>query len=186
MKMKNDRNSLISVEQFRELARPTSMHLEGDEVEAYVREAEDRYIIPAIGYHFFKVAVGSEQSAWDFSFDGTFRPTILLDGGEWKQKGKNRKETIRYCNGLRKALAYYTYAVMVRADGAIVTRAGNMRHRDDYSDHVDDSKLREYNDTVSMAELYLSECLEYMKYHKRPNATPKAVGTRSRIKAIGD
>ena len=47
--MSNERTRIITVEQFRELARPTSIHLDESEVDIYIREAEDASIIPAVG-----------------------------------------------------------------------------------------------------------------------------------------
>ena len=40
---------ILTVEEFKELARPTSKHVDEDEVMAFVRECEDIYIIPAVG-----------------------------------------------------------------------------------------------------------------------------------------
>lgn len=174
----SNRNQLITVEQFRELARPMSAHLDEGEVNSYIREAEDAYIIPAIGYANFKATTQGEKTS---SAGDGFEVSVFSDGGEWKDD----KDNVQYCNGLRKALAYFTYAKMIRSDGAILSRAGNMRHRDDYGDHVDDSKLKEYNDIMSMAESYLNSAMLYLK-NKSTNPVQPIRGTRSHIYAIGD
>ena len=183
--MNEDRIPLITVEQFMRLSRPTSIHLDDEEVKAYIREAEDIYIIPFIGYATLKAITSNERPQ---HMDESFAIDILANGGEWTEiiaecKGDTVEE-IHYCNGIRKAAAYYTYAKMIRADGSILSRAGAMRHRDEYSDHVDDSKLKQYNDAMSIAERYLSESIAYMNAHSMQKK--KARGTRAHIHAIGD
>ena len=49
-----DERYLISFAEFQQLARPTSVHLDEAEVYAFIREEQDVYIIPAIGYELFK------------------------------------------------------------------------------------------------------------------------------------
>ena len=48
--MINEHKHLITVGQCLALARPTSVHLDEDEVQAYITECEDMHIIPAIGF----------------------------------------------------------------------------------------------------------------------------------------
>lgn len=180
--MSKNKKSLLTVGQFRELARPTSLHLDEGEVSAFIREAEDAHIIPSVGYRNFKAAVDKEDSVFDKTFDTSFQSSIMLDGGEWTDK----KGELRYCSGLRKALAYYTYAKLLRSDGAIITRSGTIRHRDEEADHEGDDKLRRYNDTTSMAERYLSEVLEYLSEHRKDKRAKPIKTTRARIRAIGD
>lgn len=181
------RKPLITVEQFRALARPTSVHLDEEEVTAYIRECEDEHIIPTIGWKNFKAATG--VCVWDATFDDTFVPDLFLDGGEWQEvvSKKGEEETVlHYCNGIRKALAYFVYAKLLRADGTIISRSGSMRHRDDYSDHVDDSKLKQYNDTMSLAEMYLAGALLYLRDKAKDKQVKPARGTRAHIHAIGE
>ena len=185
---KVDRQPLLTVEQFRELARPTSTHLNEDDVLSYVRECEDERIIPAIGWANFKSSLGLRE--WDKTFDDSFIPDLWLDGGEWEHKevDENGEEydKLYYCCGVRKALAYFVYAKILRADGTILSRAGTMRHRDDYSDHIDDPQIKQYNDVMNMAERYLNECLQYLQVHKKSRQIRPQRGTRARIHAIGD
>ena len=61
-----------------------------------------------------------------------------------------------------------------------------MRHRDDYSDHVDDSSLKQYNDIMGMAESYLSDSLLYLKATTKAGEVKPHRSTRVRIHAIGD
>lgn len=170
---------MITVEQFRKLARPTSAHVDEEDVLSYVRECEDSYIIPSIGWARFKAATDSGD--WGDSVAKGFIPDTFLDGGEYGDDGE------RYTNGIRKALAYYVYAKMTRADGSILSRAGAMRHMDDYSQHYQDSGgNKQYNDIMDMAEKYLSNALEYLRLYTNDGEVKKQRGTRAHIHAIGD
>lgn len=176
---------LITIEQFRELARPTSAHLDEEEVNAFIEECEDSFIIPAIGYERFKAAAG--QGEWNNSVTSSFSPDTFLDGGEYKSLGEDGEtEVLRYTAGIRKSLAYFTYAKLLRSDGVIISRSGGMRHRDDYSDHLDDSKLKQYNDIMGMAESYLSDSLLYLQANTNQGDVKKQRGTRVKIHSIGD
>lgn len=168
---------LITLEEFKNLARPASIHLDESHVMAYVREAEDAYIIPAIGYETVKGIKEAETI--------TPEQDILLNGGEFTTQACGcDDQTLQYCKGLKLTVAYYAYAKMMRADGSIVSRAGFMRHEDDYSRHVDDTTLKQYNDVMDMAERYLASCLSYMA---SVNSNTKPVrGSRARIYAIGE
>ena len=182
----SERTLLIDTEQFRALARPTSLHLDGEEVSAYTREAEDGKIIPAIGYEVYKYVSG-EGGELPSALADSFDKAVFLDGGEYTETSScDGKKALKYCNGLRKALAYYVWAKMLRSDGSIISRAGAMRHRDDYADHVDDSKLRQYNDASGMADRYLAEAVSYLKANTKDNTVRPLRNTRARIKAIGE
>ena len=172
---------LITIDEFKELARPTSVHIDESEVTAYIRESEDMNIIPAIGYDRYKHLLADDQST--LSED----EKTLLSGGEYTVKqgctGDAKTTTVK-CHGLKTALAYYAYAKMLRSDGAVVARAGFMRHDDVYSSHVDDSKLKQYNDVMNCAEFYLGSCLAFIK--SKDDTIKPVHGTRCRIHAIGD
>lgn len=167
---------LLSVDEFKELTRPVSVHIDDDEVTAYIRESEDASIIPAVGYAVCKrLAEGEDLSDAD---------KVLLDGGEWT----DGKGVEYYCNGLKKATAYFAYARMVRSDGAILARTGFMSHGDEYSRHIEDvEKRKRYNDIMTMAEAYLSEVLMYYWRTTEEGAEVRKIrGSRARIKAIGE
>lgn len=166
---------LVTVEEFKELARPVSVHIEEEDVMAFVRESEDTYVIPALGYAVCKrLAKPMKEKLTD-------EEQILLSGGEWTDK----KGETHYCNGLKKAVAYFAYARMARSDGSIIARAGYMRHGDEYSEHIEGKERRNReNDVMNMAEKYLSEA---MAYWKSVTGKMKPVrGTRTIIKAIGE
>ena len=186
----SDTQHMITPQEFATLARPCSRHIDDDEVMAYVAECEQLYIIPAIGYGNFKAAITG--SAFDGTFDDTFKPATVINGGEWTLTRGNEcqcdtaENELQYCVGLKKTLAYFVYAKMARADGAIYSRSGTMRHDDQYAHHVDDSKLKQYNDIMTIAETYLGDCMRYIKYHTVDKEIKPVHSTRARIHAIGD
>nr|DAF20596.1 MAG TPA: hypothetical protein [Caudoviricetes sp.] len=164
---------LITVEKFKELARPTSKHIDDGEVNTFIRECEDMYIIPAIGLERFN----------SLQKDGQEQKNItLLDGGEFKDKDGRLKK----CSGLRLALSYFVYAKMVMSDGGLLTRTGLMQHNDSYASREDDkNRVRMYNDAMEIAENYLGSCLAYLKSIEGDKVSTVR-GTRLRIHAIGD
>lgn len=183
------REHLINIEDFTSLARPTSIHLDEEEVNAYIRECEDAYVIPAIGYAVFKYAT-QEEAERPTSLRGSFSLDTFLEGGEWTRReyvcGDYLGDgTLTYCDGLKKALAYFVWAKMLKADGSIITRAGAMRHEEDYSRHVEDTSLSLYNDVYDMAQAYLAGCMLYLRDNSQSEVKPVR-GRRARVKAIGD
>ena len=164
---------ILTVSEFKELARPTSKHIDESEVSTFIRECEDMHIIPAVGLDTFE-----ELTAEEVADDRK----ILLDGGVWTDKcGKRQK-----CSGLKMALAYFVYGKMMMADGAIVTRTGLMQHNDEYASRTDDkNRVRRYNDVMNVAEAYLDGCLAYWKSVKGDDVKPVR-GSRVHIHAIGD
>lgn len=173
------REHLLTVEEFRSLARPTSKHIDEEEVCSFIRECEDMTIIPAIGYDTYEKLLSDDLSDEE---------KVLLDGGTWVQgivgrcNGQNGLR--RKCSGLKTALSYFVYAKMIQSDGSIVTRTGAMRHNDEYASHIEDKKGR-YNEVMNVAEEYLSGCLQYWKSVKSEDVHPVR-GSRVHIHAIGD
>lgn len=178
-----DRKHLLTPVQFAELARPTSIHLEDDEVNRFIEECEDLYIIPTVGYDVFSAAIDYvDDNTLDGKFDETFDPVLYLNGGAFNYNHCGCDGASEWCAGLRKALAYYVYAKMGRADGSIIARDGLMRHNDQYAQHVEPN-LKQYNDVMEVAEQYLASCQRYAKMHRcgvrmvrQSRATIKAIG----------
>ena len=173
---------LLTVEEFRQLARPTSKHVDVEEVRAFIREVEDMTIIPAFGLDVFERLTGEELDD---------NEKILLDGGTWVQSVVDRCDgqngLRRKCSGLKTALAYFVYGKMLQSDGGIVTRTGVMRHDDEYASHVDDkNRVRRYNDVMNVAESYLSGCLQFWKNVKGCGSVGQVRASRVHVHAIGD
>lgn len=164
---------ILSVERFKELARPTSKHIDEGDVMTFVRECEEIKIIPAIGLERFKEMINAPEDS---------RNKILLEGGEYNDKcGK-----LKRCVGLQTTVAYFVYAHMVMVDGGMLTRTGLMQHNDSYASRENDkNRVRLYDDAMNAAETYLSSCLAYIKAIEKENINPVR-GTRIRFHAIGD
>nr|DAD67601.1 MAG TPA: hypothetical protein [Siphoviridae sp. cttU829]DAN49423.1 MAG TPA: hypothetical protein [Caudoviricetes sp.] len=170
-------NHILTADKFRELARPTSRHIEEQDVNAFIRECEDMQIIPAIGLGLFKKLLDPDTL-------GEKEKTLLV-GGEYEHNGVLRK-----CAGIEIALAYFVYAKMSIADGGMLTRTGMMQHRDSYADREDNkNRIRRYDEAMNVAESYLSSCLAYINTwdaDKCGRGGRKVYGSRVRIHAIGD
>ena len=173
------REHIIGLSGFRELARPTSQHVDEREVTKYIEECEDMYIIPAIGLAMFKKLCGNIEIEMP--------EHILLNGGEWMDEPCGCGDgVLKKCHGLRKALSYFVYARMIQNDGSIMTRTGLMQHNDEYASRSDDkNRVRKYDEVVHVAEAYLSSSLEYMRHMTGDCGVRKVRGTRIRIHAIG-
>ena len=164
---------IITFEQFRALARPTSKHIDTSDVMTFVRECEELRVIPAIGLARYNDLIDNPEKEAN---------KILLDGGEYQSRGG---ELVR-CAGLRVAVAYFVYAYMSMVDGGMLTRTGLMQHNDSYASREDDkNRIRLYNDAMNTAEAYLNTCLVYIKETENDDIKPVR-GTRLRIHAIGD
>lgn len=171
---------IITLDEFKMLARPTSVHLDEAHFVAYLQEAEAAHIIPAIGYELYDTL--THAGSWDDDSEEWY--TTLLEGGEFTFTPCGCGDSVtKYCHGLKKATAYFTYAAMQKADGGVMARGGFMRHRDEYGEHVDDNR-DQYNSAMDMAELYLDSVMEALK--SNDNTTRRARQSRARIKAIGD
>ncbi|MCI6672429.1 MAG: hypothetical protein PUG96_02425 [Prevotellaceae bacterium] len=167
---------ILTVEEFKELARPTSKHIDDLEVITFIRECEDIFIIPAIGlrrYKALKEDVLSEENR------------ILLEGGEYEINGDLKK-----CAGLQIALSYFVYAKMIMSDGGLLTRTGLMQHNDSYASRGDDkNRVRRYDEVMNVAEEYFTTCLAYIKAIEKKCDNGKfgrVRGTRIRIHSIGE
>lgn len=176
-----NRTHLLSLNGFRELARPTSVHVDAKEIDKYIEECEDMYIVPAIGLEWFKRLLGDIEKEMEQEY-------TLLNGGEWIDAPCGCGDgVLKKCHGIRKALAYFVYARMIQNDGSIMTRTGLMQHNDEYASRSDDrNRVRKYDEVMNVAEMYLSSVLAYLKHITGDCRVGKVRGTRLRITAIGD
>lgn len=76
--MAEERTSLLTVEQFKQLARPTGNHIDEEEVKVFIRECEDSFIIPAIGYERFKASIGQGDFGIPFFRDSMQIPSLTV------------------------------------------------------------------------------------------------------------
>lgn len=158
---------MITPEEVGLLARPISQHIDHAQLSAYIAEAEQLIIRPAIGdYLFGNVKVNTEYYG------------IILNGG--KDVYGN------VCGGLRKALAYYVYARFIKEGATIATRFGAVEKTDEYSARIEQDRKNEiYRECTAMADTYLQEVVAYAK--TRGWMTANKVGRiRKTAYVIGD
>ena len=171
-----ENKQILTVEKFKELARPTSKHVDDVEIITFIRECEDILIIPAIGLKRYKALLSEHLNVEN---------KILLEGGEYEDN-----KTLKKCAGLQIALSYFVYAKMIMSDGGILTRTGLMQHNDSYASRSDDkNRVRRYDEVMNVAEAYLSTCLAYLKTKESKcdsTGSGRVRGTRVRIHSIGE
>lgn len=158
------------------LSRGMSMHLDEDKIETYIRESESIDIKSALGDAFYlDVREHPEKYA------------LLLDGGTYEDKHGERKIFM----GIKTALAYYTYARIVKNGDLNVTRYGLMQKEDEYSSRPDiKEKVMAYNDAFSIADRYLKECVMFLDDRKEEYPLYKGNGkikaNRTVFRILGD
>lgn len=166
---------LITVNEVGELARPISNHIDDARINIYIQESEDIDFKPTLGDALLIDIRKNPDKYKD-----------LLEGGTYTYCGV----TYAFC-GLKKVLAYYTYARVVKNNDLNVTRFGVVYKNDDYSDHVNvKERVMAYNDAFAVADGYMRECTLYLSRKKDLYPMYKGHGnvkaTRIQFKTIGD
>ena len=90
---------LLTADNWKEYTRVSSIHLDSAEVEVFIDECEQLFIIPGIGADIFLKLVGEELDE---------RQKLLLEGGEYIDKGQKK----HVFKGIRHTLAYFVYVRM--------------------------------------------------------------------------
>ena len=140
---------LITYNEVFELTRKMSVHIEKDKIDSFIREAENMDLKPVMGDPLL-IAVRSNPSAY----------AALLNGGVYITANRKKKAF----EGLKSALAYFTYARLVRNNDGNVTRSGFMVKDNEHSTRASEQeKERAWNDVRAIGERYLRECMEFVK-----------------------
>ena len=164
---------LITHLEVSEYSREISQHVDQKKIEKYIRESELLDIKKTLGDELY-LDIKSNQDKYK----------LLIEGGEYDNCG--HKECFQ---GLRSALAYYTYARIVKNGDNNVTRFGLVQKDSEYSSGVDfKEKLMAYNDAFSIGDSLLHECIRYLNATKNPlyKGNGKIKVRRMRCKVIGD
>lgn len=144
---------LITYNEVFELTRKMSAHIDKDKIDSFIREAENMDLKPVMGDSLL-YAVRREPTAF----------TALLNGGMYKSASGD----IKTFEGLKSALAYFTFARFVRNGDGNVTRVGFTVKDNEHSTRASDvEKGRTYNDTRAIAERYLRECMDFVKVDEK-------------------
>lgn len=165
---------LLTADDWSGYTRITSKHVDAEEVETFIEECEQLFIIPAVGSDMFLKLVGDSLDE---------NQSLLLEGGEYVDKVQKK----HVFKGIRYALAYYVYAKMAKNDGAMISRSGFMQHNDEYAARLDDkNRVNKYNDLMNVAESYLSGALEFLKTWDGMKDVKPVRGSRVRIIDVGE
>jgi hypothetical protein len=173
---------LLTAETWPLYTRAVSQHLDDEEVEKWIDECEQLFIVPAIGADLFvRLADGEEL---------TEQEEKLLEGGSYIQERCGCSDAyVGMFKGLRWALSYFVLAKMIRNDGGMLSRGGFFRHDDEHGSHLDDrNNVNRYNDVMNVAETYLNGALLYWKSINKEDCKSGARvrGSRVRIISVGD
>lgn len=163
-------DTIITINEAKTLSRPIGK-VADDKILAFISEVENTIIRKTIGDAFYvKLAdIEKKGGVWDHTFDDTFEEeernnlSLLLYGGIYFDDcGKAHVVT-----GLKKTIAYYVYALNVRAGDFESTRYGMMLKEGQYSSHIS-SRERDTaaNSATEVANTYLQECIEFGKAKK--------------------
>lgn len=163
---------LIDYNEVFELTRKMSVHIDKDKIDSFIREAENMDLKPVIGDALlYAVKKDSERYA------------PLLMGGLYETP----QGELKSFEGLKSALAYFTFARFVRNGDGNVTRSGFMVKDNEHSARASETeKERAYNDAKSIAERYLSECMEFVKQNEECAKCCKPVRKASKFKILGE
>lgn len=143
---------LITTDEAGKLTRGMSVYVASDKIESYIREAENMDVRPALGDELF-LDIKAEPNKYQ----------LLLSGGEYDAKCGGKRMLV----GLKSALAYYSYARLVKNGDGNVTRFGYVNKDDEYSSRPEfREKLQAYNDAFDVASRYMKECMDYLNENR--------------------
>lgn len=128
--------------------RDIAANLKDARLAPYLKECEDAYIMPALGADLY------ERLDNKIETDET-----LLNGGYYNKADGARA----YCHGIRRAVAYFAYARVLRNNQVNVTAFGVVNKTGSYSQQAESAQVESAaTDAIKMAEVYLHSCIEYL------------------------
>ena len=146
-----------------------------------IAESEREDIRPRIGATLF-VALKSTES--DADLTGSLR--ILLLGGEWTDNSGR----MHYLDGIKVALAYYTYGRVIRDGNITSTRYGAVIKSDDNSNSASDNaeRQRQYRQAFDTADTMIVEAVNYITAMKVGGyeECPGIRSNRAKMSVIGN
>ena len=144
---------LITTSEVSTLSRGMSVHVDEDKIETYIRESESIDIKSALGDALY-LDVKEHPEKYE----------LLLDGGTYEDKCGEKKMFM----GIKTALAYYTYARIVKNGDGNVTRYGFVQKEEEYSSLTGiKEKVMAYDEAFSIANRYLKECVRFLQDKKK-------------------
>jgi len=167
-----------------------SQHIDVDRILVYIDEAEQLNIKPRIGDSLYLDLL----KYYDPNFEGNIPEEYktLMNGGTYERVISDvcreiRMET-KYFKGLKTTLEYYVYAKLVKNNVNNLTRFGYTQKENQYSSSIElKQRLVAEKDALAVADLYMDECIEYLKsnHEKIPLFRFGKARNRLNIKIIG-
>lgn len=166
---------LTTIDNIKKDIRFVSSHIEDSRIEPLIKESEQLNIKNQIGDALFLDLIDYIQAEDKSSFPDY---STLLYGGTY-QDGCNQTMSI---NGLIEALNYYVYARMIKINDYVMTRTGFKLKNDQHSDRPYlNERLAQEKDTLSIADAYRDECIQYLKSNSELFPKFKRGKVRNRI-----
>jgi hypothetical protein len=167
---------LITTSEVSILSRTMSIHIDDEKIETYLRESESIDIKSALGDALY-LDVKENPEKYE----------VLLDGGVYETENGDKK----LLTGLKTALAYYTYARIVKNGDSNITRHGFMQPENEYGSRPDfKEKVMVYDDAFAIADRYLKECVLFLNENNDEYPLYKGEGkikaNRTVYRVIGD
>jgi hypothetical protein len=154
---------IITPEEVGLLSRPISQHIDHAQINAYITEVEALQIRPNLGA---SLLADIKANADKYS--------CLLNGGD------------SVSGGLRKAVAYYVYAKIIKQGATIATRFGAVEKTDEHSVRMEqERKDNIFRECSNIADAYMMEVVKYAKARGWTQAR-KASAIRRMAFVIGD
>lgn len=167
--------TIASVQDIITLGRPISKNIDQSVIEAYIREAEDLYVKPAIG-----------QALYIDVLNNSSNYTDLLNGCTYNGDCPNGE---RRHIGLLTTIAYYTQGLLTRYNNIQTTRFRAVEKVTEYGSSPQEVSLNaQYNNIMGVADTYLNEVLDYLKSGAVPmynQCDRGSVRPRLQVKIIG-
>lgn len=172
-------DNLTTAAQIRILCRPITANFKDTVIETYIPEAEQIDIKPILGEQMY-IDLSEAQTGTTL----TAGQIIILDGGVYTVD--SRKYVF---GGLKKAIAYFVYARLIRNIDNNLTSFGFVNKELNESSRPElKEKLNAANDAMATGNVYLNEVLQFIKLNNLDTFYPCSEHRvrRTTINAIGD
>lgn len=153
---------IIQPEEVGILSRPISQHIDREQIASYITEVELLIIRPMLG----SLLSAIKANPQDYE--------MILHGND------------ELSGGLKRAVAYYTYARYIRYGGTIATRWGAAEKTDEYSVRLEQERKNDiYRECCNIADDFMREVVDYSRMNGL--LTHSSIGrTRRSVYIIGD
>lgn len=172
-------DNLTTAAQIRLLCRPITTNFKDTVIETYIPEAEQIDIKPVLGEQMY-IDLSEAQTGTTL----TDNQILILDGGVYTIG--TRKYVF---SGLKKAIAYFVYARLIRNIDNNLTSFGFVNKELNESSRPElKEKLNAANDAMATGNIYMNEVLQFIKLNNLDPYYPCSEHRvrRMSINAIGD